>query len=84
MTKSNKAAMIAAALIFASATPAVAQDTVGPDGVTTTDVRDRDEDRTGLWGLLGLLGLAGLLGRKRQDTVYRDDRSTTGTTGSRH
>ena len=85
MTKSNKAAVLAATLIFASATPAVAQSTTPTDTVTTTDTRDDDDD-SGKWGLLGLLGLAGLLGLKRRD---RDDhrvdtRSTGTTTGPRH
>lgn len=81
MTKSNKVAVLAAALIFASAAPAAAQSTTPTDDVGMTDTRDRD-DKTGLWGLLGLLGLAGLLGRKRNEP---DHRSATGTTtGSGH
>jgi MYXO-CTERM domain-containing protein len=87
MTKNNKAAVIAAALIFASAAPAMAQGTTATDTGVVTDTRDRDgDDDSGKWGLLGLLGLAGLLGLKRRDRDdHRDNRSTTGTTtGSRH
>jgi MYXO-CTERM domain-containing protein len=85
MTKSNKAAVLAAALIFPFAAPAAAQGTTGTDTGVVTETRDRDDD-SGKWGLLGLLGLAGLLGLKRRERDdYRDTRSTTGTTtGSRH
>jgi MYXO-CTERM domain-containing protein len=77
LTKTTRAAVLSAALIFASAAPAVAQSTTPTDTVTTTDTGDRDDD-SGKWGLLGLLGLAGLLGLKRRDTHYQDNRSNTG------
>jgi MYXO-CTERM domain-containing protein len=80
MTNSNKAKVLAAAIIFASAAPAVAQ--TATDNAIVSDTRDRDDD-SGKWGLLGLLGLAGLLGLKRRDRDDdRDTRSTT-VTGSR-
>jgi hypothetical protein len=80
MTRTNKAAVLAAALVFASPAPAGAQSVTGTDAVAVTDAPDRDDD-SGKWGLLGLLGLAGLLGLKRRD---RDDnRDTRSTTGSR-
>jgi MYXO-CTERM domain-containing protein len=77
LSKHSKALVLTSALFFASATPAMAQDTVTTDpAVTTTDVRDDDDDN-GEWGWLGLLGLAGLLGLKR-----RDDHRHTNTTGT--
>ncbi len=85
MSQPSKIIAMSAAIVLATAAPAVAQsgntgDTVDVTtddsvDVTTNDLSDVDveprenEDRDFPWGLLGLLGLAGLLGRTRRDDV---------------
>lgn len=36
----------------------------------TTEDRDQESDKTGLWGLLGLAGLAGLIKRRTTTTDH--------------
>jgi hypothetical protein len=60
--KMSKQALLAATVVFISATPAIAQSTTSTDTTMTRDSGDRDDDDSGKWGLLGLFGLAGLLG----------------------
>jgi MYXO-CTERM domain-containing protein len=81
MKTTNKAALLGAAFLFVSATPAVAQGTA-TDTVTRSDDRDDDGDE-GKWGLLGLLGLAGLLGLKRRDRDDHRNTTTASSSGSR-
>ena len=77
--KTKTLAAVAAVLLIASGTPAVAQNM----GTTTGDPYATEEPREERdhfpWGLLGLLGLAGLLGMKRRDRDDDHRRTTTGT-----
>jgi MYXO-CTERM domain-containing protein len=76
----NKAALLAAAMMFMAA-PAVAQtndadDLNGVDTYATPTVEREDDEFP--WGLLGLLGLAGLLGLKRKERdIHVDARRDT-------
>jgi hypothetical protein len=81
MRRVSKSMAVAALVVAATTSPAIAQNTVGgtPDAAPTAQQQNDDGFP---WGLLGLLGLAGLLGLKRND---RDDhhRTSTGTTDRR-